>query len=37
MTEFLGRHIWKLEGRGFEGILEWLREYQRLKHPERLS
>jgi hypothetical protein len=27
--EFLDRHTWRLEGRAFDGVLEWLREYQR--------
>lgn len=31
--EFLERNKWLLEGRAFDGILEWLREYQRLKFP----
>ena len=31
--EFLQRNKWVLEGRAFDGILDWLREYQRLKFP----
>ena len=29
--EFLDEHKWRLEGRDFQGILEWLELYQRLK------
>ena len=29
--EFLQRNKWVLEGRAFDGIMDWLREYQRLK------
>ena len=32
-NEFLNRNKWVLEGRAFEGIVEWLREYQRLRFP----
>jgi len=31
--EFLQRNKWVLEGRAFDGIMAWLREYQRLKFP----
>lgn len=31
--EFLVRNKWILEGHAFDGIVEWLREYQRLKFP----
>ncbi len=31
--EFLERNKWVLEGRAFDGIVNWLREYQRLKFP----
>jgi HJR/Mrr/RecB family endonuclease len=29
--EFLDRHKWVLEGRAFDGIVDWLREYQHLR------
>ncbi len=32
--KFLGKNKWILEGRDFEDILEWLKQYQRLKFPE---
>lgn len=31
--EFIERNKWVLEGRAFDGIVNWLREYQRLKFP----
>lgn len=31
--EFLQRNKWTLEGRDFEGVLEWLRMYQAIKFP----
>ena len=30
---FMKRNQWVLEGRAFDGIVDWLREYQRLKFP----
>jgi HJR/Mrr/RecB family endonuclease len=32
--EFLNRNKWVLEGRAFDGVLEWLREYQRIRFPK---
>lgn len=32
--EFIQRHKWQLEGRDFNGILEWLKKYQRLRFPQ---
>ena len=32
-TEFLERNKWTLEGRAFDGVLDWLREYQNLNFP----
>ncbi len=32
--DFLDRHVWRLEGRAFDGIIEWLQEYQRQRFPD---
>lgn len=33
-NDFIERNKWVLEGRDFEGILQWLEKYQQLKFPE---
>jgi hypothetical protein len=32
-NEFLERNKWTLEGRDFDGVLDWLKAYQKLKFP----
>jgi hypothetical protein len=34
-SEFLERNRWTLEGRDFNGVVDWLKTYQRLKFPPR--
>ena len=36
-AEFLQRNKWTLEGRDFDGVLEWLKTYQKLKFPTKID